>query len=712
MKETKSTKLSSFHTRIKFMKDFKKKHILIVDDNPFSRTLLKSLIESEGFSVTEARNGKEAIECLTDSAFQLIFTDLLMPGMDGFETIRRIRQMQVTTPIIISSSMSSREDRQRCFEAGGNDFLPKPVDIVKVKSLIKKYESELSESARFLPAVEMTGKSAETARKAEFSEYHILFVEEDDEKSGQYIHFLQNAGFPATRVSNGEQAWELFSEHRYRFRIIISNIFTSGIDGLGILARIKRDYPDVLVFIYAQERDPDTFQLAVQLGADGVLTQAEFEKTILELIEAAIYRITQKGSRIQTASTAIQVRKAQQEMIRYGCPEPCDCIDIAYSPLTDAGGDFACCRRFNLSGRCGILLGDVAGHNVTSSYISAVSLGILTSNWDKNQNPLKLLKIINAELNKTHYDRYHLCATSLLWDRRRQNIKIATAGMPGALLVNRVETHGCASLQPDFSDLKGGGMCLGLLKEDHLFESQEIKLENDTYLFLYSDGICRKHIAEELSQGNTDLRKGIRGVCREVLDRILEKHGQDDDMILIALKPPVSRFFTVPRRDRENAEATPCGCRPNAGATPCGCPSFKRKGESLHYEFLSDYGEADKACRWAAEQCIDRKLPAGNDPCFIFLALREALINAVKHGNQFDPEAFVDLSLFFAPDELRIYVSDAGSGFDISDSIKKMEEINVMRSGGRGLPVMHSLADILEVSGGTVSLIFREKVRG
>jgi len=690
------------------MKDLKKQRILIVDDNPFSRALLKALIESEGFSVTEARNGKEAIECLTDSAFQLIFTDLLMPGMDGFETIRRIRRMQVTTPIIISSSMSSRDDRQRCFEAGGNDFLPKPVDIVKVKSLIEKYESELSESARFLPAVEMTGKSAETAgesaeitRKAEFRKYRILFAEEDDEKAAQYLGFLKNAGFPVTRVSNGNQALDLFSEHRHRFRIIISNVFTSGIDGLGILARIKRDYPYVLVFIYAQEHDTDMFQLAVQLGADGVLTQAEFEKTILELIEAAIYRITQKGSRIQTASTAIQVRKAQQEMIRYGCPEPCDCIDIAYSPLTDAGGDFACCRRFNLSGRCGILLGDVAGHNVMSSYISAVSLGILTSNWDKNQNPLKLLKIINAELNKTHYDRYHLCATSLLWDRRRQNIKIATAGMPGALLVNRVETHGCASLQPDFSDLKGGGMCLGLLKEDHLFESQEIELENDACLFLFSDGISREHIISELSAGDIDLKKGIRGITREVLDRILEKHGQDDDMILIALKPPVSRFFTVPRRDRENV-----------GATPCGCPSFKRKGESLHYEFLSDYGEADKACRWAAEQCLTRKLPGGNEPCFIFLALREALINAVKHGNQFDPEAFVDLSLFFGTNELRIDVSDAGSGFDISDSIKKMEEINVMRSGGRGLPVMHSLTDILEVSGGTVSLIFREKVRG
>ncbi len=668
------------------MKDLKKHRILIVDDNPFNRTLLKVLLESEGFSVTEARNGKEAVECLTRSAFQLIFMDLLMPGMDGFETIRRIRQMQVKTPIIISSSMSSREDRQRCFEAGGNDFLPKPVDVAKIKALIQKYESEISESPAASTYAEMREATA-----PDFSEYHILFVEEDDENAARYLSFLKKAGFEATRVSNGNQAWELFLKYRYRFRIIVSNIFTSGIDGLGILARIKRDYPDMLVFIYAQEHDTDAFQLAVQLGADGILTQAVFEDSIIALIEAAVYKIGQKGSRIQTASTAIQVRKAQQELIRYGCPEPCEGIDIAYSPLTDAGGDLACCRRFNLAGRCGIFLGDVAGHNVMSSYISAVSLGILTSNWDKNQNPLKLLKIINAELNKTHYEQYHLCATSLLWDRRRRKIKVATAGMPGGLLVR--DNADAVSRSPDFSDLNGGGMCLGLLKEDHLFEHLEIELENDSYLFLYSDGISRKYLLAELSQGDPDmkidLKKGIRGLCREILDRILEKHGQDDDMILIALKPPDSPFFSLAPR----------------------CPEDDKR-ESLHYEFLSDYGEADKACRWAAEKCLARKLPGGNDPCFIFLALREALINAVRHGNQFEHKAFIDLSLFFAPDELRIDVSDQGTGFDMPDSIKKMEDVNVLGSGGRGVPVMQSLTDSLKVSGGTVSLIFREKVRG
>lgn len=98
--------------------------------------------------------------------------------------------------------------------------------------------------------------------------------------------------------------------------------------------------------------------------------------------------------------------------------------------------------------------------------------------------------------------------------------------------------------------------------------------------------------------------------------------------------------------------------------------------------------------------------PPGNDLCLISVALREALINAVRHGNKFDPKSFVDLSLYFEPDMLRIEISDAGPGFQLPDTVQKIENIDVLQSGGRGLSAMYSLADRMTVSGGTVSLIF------
>jgi len=646
--------------------------VLIVDDNPFNRDMLKRTLEPEGITVEESRNGKEALERLKGSSgFLLIFMDLLMPGMDGFEAIQRIRSMGVTTPIIISSSMSSKEDRQRCLEAGGNDFLPKPIDINKIREIIKKYKADSFSPPKSSAVRPNSPTTANSQQPLYFADYHILLVEENDLIAERFYLFLKHSGFAVTRVPNGNKAWELFEANKYRFNIIISNVFTSGIDGMGILARIKRDYSKVLVFIYAEEYDADTFQLAIRLGGDGAVTYAEFEETIISLIESAIYQSKQKGSRAQEASTASQVRKAQANLIKYGCPVSCGSIDIAYSSLSDAGGDIACCRRFNLAGRCGILLGDVAGHSVMSSYISAFSLGILTSNWDKNQNPIDLLKTINVELNKSDYAQSHLCATALLWDRYRRKVKIATAGNPGGLIVRKKED---GSL--DFQEPDGGGMCLGLLKEDHLFLNDEIMLEYGDYLFLFSDGIQKEYITDALSSGKIALkRKDIHGLCQEIIDRILEKQGQNDDMILIAVE--------------QNKK-------------------FREHG--LHYEFPSTYHDANESFKWLDKQNLYQKISMGKDIYWrISLALREALINAVKHGNRFNPEASVHLSLYVKPGELRIDVSDEGSGFDLSDKMKRIEDVHILQSGGRGLAVMNSISDEIKVNGGTVSLIFREK---
>jgi anti-sigma regulatory factor (Ser/Thr protein kinase) len=311
-------------------------------------------------------------------------------------------------------------------------------------------------------------------------------------------------------------------------------------------------------------------------------------------------------------------------------------------------------------------------------------LGILTSTWDKNQNPMDLLKIINTELNKSDYDKYHLCATALLWDRYRRMIKFAFAGNPGGLLA---EKKADGSL--NFRELDGGGMCLGLLKEDRLFLEGQILFKEGGYLFLFSDGISEDDILYLLSSETVDLkhRKNIRGLSQEILDRILERKGQDDDMILVAIKAP-------DRPEQENP-FRPGGDTGSVSGT--------------HYAFRSGYEAADTACRWAVRQCTPERIPPGNDLCFISLALREALINAVKHGNRFNPKAFVDLSLFFEPGELRIEISDEGPGFVMPDEIQKIEDISVLQSGGRGLSVMYSIADHFDIDGGTVSLIFREK---
>lgn len=111
--------------------------ILIVDDDAGIRALLKEVVESLGHRTELACDGFEAIAKLK-LGIDLVLLDLTMPGMDGYEIARRIRHDPAAEhiPIIIVTALTSREDRLRALEAGANDFIAKPADLVEVRARI------------------------------------------------------------------------------------------------------------------------------------------------------------------------------------------------------------------------------------------------------------------------------------------------------------------------------------------------------------------------------------------------------------------------------------------------------------------------------------------------------------------------------------------------------------------------------------------------
>jgi len=119
------------------------KNVLIVDDEPFVREVLLRYLAGEGYNCTPAANGKEAWEALQDGDFSLLITDVMMPGMDGFETCRRIKANPATQhiPVIMVTALDQPSDRVQGLEAGAEDFLTKPVNdvalLARVKSLVR-----------------------------------------------------------------------------------------------------------------------------------------------------------------------------------------------------------------------------------------------------------------------------------------------------------------------------------------------------------------------------------------------------------------------------------------------------------------------------------------------------------------------------------------------------------------------------------------------
>lgn len=104
--------------------------ILIVDDEEPIRSLLRLTLVREGYTVIEAASGQEAIDLLQQRHVDLIILDVMMPGLDGFDVCRQIRQdnLASSVPILMLSARKDARARQLSREAGANAYLTKPVN--------------------------------------------------------------------------------------------------------------------------------------------------------------------------------------------------------------------------------------------------------------------------------------------------------------------------------------------------------------------------------------------------------------------------------------------------------------------------------------------------------------------------------------------------------------------------------------------------------
>jgi len=112
--------------------------ILVVDDNEMNRDLLSRHLRREGYSVDMAENGLQALEIIRAKKFDLMLSDIMMPGMNGFELLQHIRSDPTLRdiPVIMISALDEMAGVVRCIEAGAEDYLPKPFEPVLLKARI------------------------------------------------------------------------------------------------------------------------------------------------------------------------------------------------------------------------------------------------------------------------------------------------------------------------------------------------------------------------------------------------------------------------------------------------------------------------------------------------------------------------------------------------------------------------------------------------
>jgi len=190
--------------------------ILVVDDLPQNVRLLDAVLSPQGFRVTTASSGKEALDVLSKEHPDLVLLDILMPGIDGYEVCRRIREDPGTAflPVIMITA-SGGEDKIRAIEAGADDFVHKPFDqaelLARVRSLVrvKRYHDTIENQA------------AELARWNRELEQRVQDQVDQLERVGRLRRFLP-AQLADLIVSSGDESF--LKGHRREVTVVFCDL--------------------------------------------------------------------------------------------------------------------------------------------------------------------------------------------------------------------------------------------------------------------------------------------------------------------------------------------------------------------------------------------------------------------------------------------------------------------------------------------------------
>src|SRR5215469_10469256 len=138
-----------------------KAHILIVDDDPRITDLLRRVLAYEGYSITVAASGTEALNRALERPPDLVVLDIMLPGLDGLEVARRLRAAGDTVPILMLTARDTVADRVKGLEIGADDYLVKPFApeelVARVKALLRRNQEERHEVLRYVDVELDTG---------------------------------------------------------------------------------------------------------------------------------------------------------------------------------------------------------------------------------------------------------------------------------------------------------------------------------------------------------------------------------------------------------------------------------------------------------------------------------------------------------------------------------------------------------------------------
>lgn len=249
--------------------------VMVVDDVEANVRLLEAKLTIEYFEVVSCHDGQTALTLAAETQPDLILLDVMMPGMDGFETCRRLKAQAETRhiPVVLVTALDGREDKIRGLEAGADDFITKPLDDVilfaRVRSLsrLKQVMDELREREENSRRI---GVSTDSDRRLRAEGGRVLIVD-DNAAQAQKIADQLGGEHRVTIETNAEAA---IAAARGPLDLVIVNVAAEAFDGLRVLALSKSgDARRAPVLAVVDPMDRARMVKALELGAADVVNR-------------------------------------------------------------------------------------------------------------------------------------------------------------------------------------------------------------------------------------------------------------------------------------------------------------------------------------------------------------------------------------------------------------------------------------------------------
>ncbi len=235
------------------------KIIIVEDDSMISEIYQKKFVES-GFEVLTAKTGEQVLALAKNNPVDLILLDLIMPKMDGFEVVERLRkgnEYDKNIKIIISSNLSQREDQEKAMKLGADGFIAKsehtPSELVaEVSRIMKTYKQQEKNQKRF----DENGKLKEITKKENCKK--ILLIEDEEIFIEMFGEKLMMDGFDVVSAKNG--AWGIKEAMNGKFDLYVIDMIMPNMGGKEIVQKLKmeektKNVPIILMSASVEDRE-------------------------------------------------------------------------------------------------------------------------------------------------------------------------------------------------------------------------------------------------------------------------------------------------------------------------------------------------------------------------------------------------------------------------------------------------------------------------